>query len=39
MFRVIGWIKPELTEKVYTELCETAEPDLKQAGFIWICQP
>jgi len=37
-FKVKLWIKPELTENIYTELFETAEPDLNQVGFIWISQ-
>jgi len=34
VFSVIVWIKPELTENIYTKLCETAEGDLNQVGFV-----
>ncbi len=31
-------INSELTENIYIELCEPAEPDLNQVGFIGFCQ-
>ncbi len=28
----------EFTENVYIKLCEPAELDLNQVGFVWFCQ-